>query len=82
MKTLSGKETTFMTFTKPCLLIASNLNIILSINFDHLDYPFSVNLATTYNSCNNLNEFNTNKFRTVIFFRRPDASPMYVFNYL
>lgn len=79
VKTLSGKEISFLTFTKACLIISSKLNNILTLHLDHLDSPFAVNLATTSNSCNNLNELDSNKFTTTIFFRRPESSPVYVF---
>lgn len=81
VKTLSGKETSFLTFTKACLIIGSKLNNILTLHLDHLDSPFAVNLATTFSSCNNLNELSSNKFTTTIFFRRPETSPVYVFIY-
>lgn len=79
VKTLSGKETSFLTFTRACLIAGSRLNDILTLHLDHLDSPFAVNLATTSSSCYSFNEVDTNKFTTAIFFRRPESSPMYAF---
>lgn len=76
---MSGKETSFLTFTRACLLVGSKLNDILTLHLDHLDSPFAVNLATTSNNCNSFDEFNTNKMTTTVFFRRPESSPVYVF---
>jgi len=76
VKTLSGKETSFLTFTKACLIFGSKLNDILTLHLDHLDSPFAVNLATTSNNCNNLNELYTNKWTTNVFFRRPENGPV------
>ncbi|XP_025415361.1 ER membrane protein complex subunit 10 [Sipha flava] len=76
VKTLSGKETSFLSFTKACLIIGSKLKDILTLHLDHLDSPFAVNLATTSNSCDHFNELNTNKFTTTVFFRRPENSPV------
>lgn len=78
VKTLSGKETSFLTFTRACLIVGSNLNDVLTLHLDHLDSPFAVNLATTSGSCNSFNELNTNKFTTTIFLRRPETGPTYV----
>ncbi|VVC41379.1 Hypothetical protein CINCED_3A008382 [Cinara cedri] len=76
VKTLSGKETSFLTFTKACLIIGSKFNDILTLHLDHLDSPFAVNLATTFSNCNNLHDLSTNKFTTTVFFRRPESSPV------
>lgn len=81
VKTLSGKETSFLTFTRSCLIVGSKLNDIITLHLDHLDSPFAVNLATTSSSnCNGYNELDTNKLTTTIFFRRPENSPMYAFS--
>lgn len=80
VKTLSGKETSFLTFTRACLVAGSNLKSILTLHLDHLDSPFAVNLATSGN-CNSLNELNTNTLTTTVFFRRPESSPTYVFRF-
>lgn len=79
VKTLSGKETSFLSFTRACLIVGSKLKDILTLHLDHLDSPFAVNLATTSSSCNNFNELSTNKFTTTVFFRRPESSPVYVY---
>jgi len=75
VKTLSGKETSFLTFTRACLIVGSKFNDVLTLHLDHLDSPFAVNLATTSNNCNSFNELYSNKFTTTIFFRRPETSP-------
>lgn len=79
VKTVSGKETSYLTFTRACLIVGSRLNDILTLHLDHLDSPFAVNLATTSSNCNDFKELNINKFTTTVFFRRPESSPMYVF---
>ncbi|KAL5244344.1 hypothetical protein ACI65C_011754 [Semiaphis heraclei] len=76
VRTLSGKEIHFLTFTRACLIVGSKLNDILTIHLDHLDSPFAVNLATTSNNCNSFNELNTSFFTTTVFFRRPESSPL------
>ncbi|XP_026809390.1 ER membrane protein complex subunit 10 [Rhopalosiphum maidis] len=76
VKTLSGKEIHFLTFTRACLIVGSKLNDILTLHLDHLDSPFAVNLATTSSNCNSFNELNTNNFTTTVFFRRPESSPV------
>lgn len=75
VRTLSGKETRFLTFTRACLLVGSKLNDILTLHLDHLDSPFAVNLATTSNNCNS-NELDTSNLTTTVFFRRPESSPV------
>ncbi|KAL4131260.1 hypothetical protein QTP88_008597 [Uroleucon formosanum] len=76
VRTLSGKETSFLTFTRACLIVGSKLNDILTLHLDHLDSPFAVNLATTSNNCNSFNELDTSNFTTTVFFRRPENSPV------
>ncbi|XP_050420352.1 ER membrane protein complex subunit 10 [Adelges cooleyi] len=75
VKLLSGKETTFLTFTRACLIVGSKLNHFLTVHLDHFDMPFAVNLATNTGNCNRFDEANTNKFTATIFFRRPETSP-------
>ncbi|XP_029341890.1 UPF0510 protein INM02-like isoform X1 [Acyrthosiphon pisum] len=81
VRTLSGKETRFLTFTRACLIVGSKLNDILTLHLDHLDSPFAVNLATTSNNCNSFNELDTSNFTTTVFFRRPESSPVFVFDF-
>uniref|UniRef100_A0A1B6BYU0 ER membrane protein complex subunit 10 n=1 Tax=Clastoptera arizonana TaxID=38151 RepID=A0A1B6BYU0_9HEMI len=78
VKTTKGREVSFLTFVKACLLLESELNDSLTMSIDQSGAVIAVTLSSTTSVCENrhvdpadLVDFNTN-----VIFRNIEQGPM------
>lgn len=78
VRTLDGKESSFLTFVKACSIVESHLSDILTVSLDHTGSVIAVSLSTSPAVCErqHITEENLKRFNTTVFVKHMEQGPV------
>ncbi|KAJ9584169.1 hypothetical protein L9F63_021466 [Diploptera punctata] len=78
VRTLDGKESTFLTFVKACSIVESHLSDILTVSLDHTGSVIAVSMSTSPAVCegHHVPAESLKNFNTTVFVKHMEQGPV------